>query len=66
MEESRAIVRYLEAKYKGKGAELIPADLKACATAEQGAYLESETFNPVAASFLDELIFKKCASLLDC
>lgn len=58
MEESRAIVRYLEEKYKGKGAELVPTDLKAYGMAEQGAYLESQTFDPMTASFLEELVFK--------
>ena len=58
MKESRAIVRYLDEKYKGQGTELIPADLKAYGMAEQGAYLESQTFDPMTAALLDELLFK--------
>jgi glutathione S-transferase len=57
--ESRAIVRYLEKKYQGKGTELIPTDLKAYGIAEQGAYLESQVFDPPISALLGELHFRK-------
>lgn len=57
--ESRAIVRYIEQKYKGAGTELLPSDTKALGLAEQGAYLESSVFDPHASSFAAELVFKK-------
>jgi len=57
--ESRAIVKYLEQKYKGKGTELVPTDLKAYGLAEQGAYLESQCFEPQSSPLLRELFFRK-------
>jgi len=60
--ESRAIVRYLEAKYKGSGTQLVPTDLKAYGIAEQGAYLESQSFEPPATLLLRELVFRKYVS----
>jgi len=59
MSESRAIVRYLEAKHKGSGTQLIPTELKAYGTAEQGAYLESQCFDPPTSTLLRELAFRK-------
>ena len=57
--ESRAIVKYLEQKYKGKGTELVPTDLKAYGSAEQGAYLESQCFDPPSSILLGQLFFRK-------
>ena len=57
--ESRAIVRYLEAKHKATGTQLIPTELKAYGTAEQGAYLESQCFDPPTSTLLRELVFRK-------
>ena len=57
--ESRAIVRYLEKKYQGTGTELLPTDLKAYGIAEQGAYLESQAFDPPSSGLLGELYFRK-------
>lgn len=57
--ESRAIVRYLEAKYKGQGTELLPTELKALGIAEQGAYIESENFAKPAGALIKETVFAK-------
>lgn len=57
--ESRAIVKYIEQKYKGKGMELVPTDLKAYGMAEQGAYLESQCFDPPASILLGQLFYRK-------
>jgi glutathione S-transferase len=57
--ESRAIVKYLEQKYKGKGTELVPTDLKAYGLAEQGAYLESQCFDSPSSIMLGQLYFRK-------
>ena len=58
--ESRAICRYLEAKYKGKGTELIPSsDVKALGLFEQAAYIESSNFDPFASVMVFERAFKK-------
>ena len=59
MVESRVIVRYLENKFKGVGTELLPTELKALGLADQGAYLESQVFDPVASALLEELLYKK-------
>jgi glutathione S-transferase len=57
--ESRAIVRYIEQKYKGQGTQLIPTELKAFALAEQGAYIESQNFDKPAGSLVKETVFMK-------
>jgi glutathione S-transferase len=57
--ESRAIVRYLEQKFKGQGTELLPTDLKALGLAEQGAYIESEDFAKPAGALIKETVFSK-------
>ena len=58
--ESRAICRYLEEKYKGKGTELIPTkDIKANFLFEQAANIEAFNFNPAASVMVYEKIFKK-------
>ena len=58
--ESRAICRYLEEKYKGKGTELIPVnDIKSRFLFEQAANIEAFNFNPSASDMIYERIFKK-------
>ena len=58
--ESRAICRYLEEKYKGKGTELIPGnDIKSRFLFEQAANIEAFNFNPSASDMVHERIFKK-------
>ena len=57
--ECRAIVKYIEQKYKGKGTELVPTDLKAYGLAEQGAYMESQCFDPPGSILLGQLFFRK-------
>ena len=59
--ESRAIVRYFEAKHKRRGTQLVPTELKAYGLAEQGAYLESQCFDPPTSTLLRELVFRKSA-----
>ena len=58
--ESRAICRYLEAKYKGKGTELIPtSDIKAQFLFEQAASIEVSNFDVYASALVAEKAFKK-------
>ncbi len=57
--ESRAICRYLETKYKGKGTELIPKDIKGQALFEQAASTEISYFDPYASGIVFERAFKK-------
>ncbi|CAF3532860.1 unnamed protein product [Adineta steineri] len=58
--ESRAICRYLETQYKGKGAELIPTkDAKAQGLFEQAASTEISYFDPYASGIVFERAFKK-------
>ncbi len=57
--ESRAICRYLEAKYKGKGTELIPTNVEALGLFEQAASIESFNFDPYASGIVFERVFKK-------
>lgn len=54
--ESRAIARYLVAKY-GKG-KLIPTDLKELALFEQAASIEQNNFDPYASGIGAEKVFK--------
>ncbi|KAK7466163.1 hypothetical protein VKT23_004886 [Stygiomarasmius scandens] len=58
--ESRAICRYLEAKYSDKGPKLAPSpsDLKAYALYEQAASIEISNFDPFASKAVAEAIFK--------
>lgn len=62
MIESRAVVRYLENKFNGVGTELLPTELKALGLADQGAYLESQVFDPIVSALLEELLYKKSDS----
>lgn len=57
--ESRAICRYLEQKYKGKGVELIPKETKAQGLFEQAASIETSYFDPYASGLVFEKAFKK-------
>ncbi|KAI3609800.1 glutathione s-transferase [Moniliophthora roreri] len=59
--ESRAIGRYLSAKYADKGPKLIPdvGDLKAYALYEQAASVESFNFDPFASKAIYENVLKK-------
>lgn len=57
--ESRAICRYLEEKYKGKGVELIPKDVKAQGLFEQAASTETSYFDPFVSGLVFEKAFKK-------
>ncbi|CAM4822931.1 unnamed protein product [Rotaria magnacalcarata] len=57
--ESRAICRYLESKYKSKGTELIPANIKGLGHFEQAASIESSYFDPYASGIVFEKVFKK-------
>ncbi|CAF1556123.1 unnamed protein product [Rotaria sp. Silwood1] len=57
--ESRAICRYLETKYKGRGTELIPKDSKALGLFEQGVAIETSNFDSLAGQIVSEKIFKK-------
>ncbi|CAF3110096.1 unnamed protein product [Rotaria socialis] len=58
--ESRAICRYLEAKYKDKGTELIPTNsIKAEGIFEQAASTEISNFDPSASDIIGERVYKK-------
>ena len=62
--ESRAICRYIAAKYASPTSTLIPTDLKAHAIFEQAASIETSYFNTPAGTILYEKVVKKCASFL--
>ncbi len=58
--ESRAICRYLEKQYKGKGTELIPSrNTKAEGLFEQGVSIEASYFDPYASEIVTEKLIKK-------
>lgn len=58
--ESRAICRYLEDKYRGKGTELIPnKNAAARGLFEQAASIETSYFDPSASGIVFEQAFKK-------
>ncbi|RDB29481.1 hypothetical protein Hypma_014953 [Hypsizygus marmoreus] len=57
--ESRAIARYIAAKYADQGTKLIPTDLKANALFEQAASVELSNFDPSASKAVFENVFKK-------
>ncbi|CAE6369932.1 unnamed protein product [Rhizoctonia solani] len=62
--ESRAICRYLVAKY-GKGSTLVPDpnDLKASALFEQAASIEYSTFDPHARALIFQRVFAKLLNM---
>ncbi|KAJ3284547.1 hypothetical protein HK104_009876 [Borealophlyctis nickersoniae] len=59
--ESRAIARYLEAKYKDQGTPLLPpaSDLKATALAEQWMSVEFANFDAHAGLIAFEILYKR-------
>ncbi|CAF3058610.1 unnamed protein product [Rotaria sp. Silwood2] len=58
--ESRAICRYLEKKYKGKGTELIPkSNAQVEGLFEQAASIELSYFDPYASTIVGERVYKK-------
>jgi glutathione S-transferase len=57
--ESRAICRYIEAKYPNQGTSLIPTDPKANALFEQAASVESFNFDPKASELTAEVLYKQ-------
>ncbi|KAG2394154.1 hypothetical protein C9374_003918 [Naegleria lovaniensis] len=65
--ESRAICRYLEAKFKDRGTPLIPSteDIQAFGLFEQGASIETSYFDPTVHGLAMELFFKKMFHLGD-
>lgn len=61
--ESRAIGRYIAAKYAIQGPSLIPlGDLKANALFEQAASSEQANFDGPAHGISWEKVYKKCVS----
>jgi len=64
--ESRAICRYIAAKYANQGTKLIPAtsDLKATALFEQAASIELSNFDPFASKAGFEGVIKKAKGLV--
>ncbi|KAF8896017.1 glutathione S-transferase [Infundibulicybe gibba] len=56
--ESRAICRYIAAKYPNQGTPLIPTDPKANALFEQAASIEHSNFNPGAYGAFFEKVIK--------
>lgn len=58
--ESRAIARYIAAKYSDQGTQLLPpaSDLKAVALFEQAVSVEGANFDPFASGIAAEKIFK--------
>jgi glutathione S-transferase len=56
--ESRAICRYIEAKYPKQGISLIPTELKANARFEQAASIETADFEPSASGIGWEKAYK--------
>ncbi|KZP20733.1 glutathione S-transferase [Athelia psychrophila] len=63
--ESRAIGRYLAAKYPSKGPTLLPTDPTANALFEQAASVEQSNFDPSASGLVAEKVFKKLYHGLD-
>ncbi|KII85279.1 hypothetical protein PLICRDRAFT_166954 [Plicaturopsis crispa FD-325 SS-3] len=57
--ESRAIGRYIAAKYAGQGTPLLPADPKAHALFEQAASVEYSDFDPFVGGLALEKAYKK-------
>ena len=56
--ESRAICRYLEAKYKGQGTELIPTNVQSLGIFEQGASIETAYYDSCVSGIVFEKLFK--------
>lgn len=60
--ESRAICRYLAAKFRDQGPDLLPAGVKENALFEQAASIELNNFEPYANNAVAEVVFKPYAS----
>jgi len=56
--ESRAICRYIAAKYPDQGVALIPTEPKANALFEQAASIEATSFDPYVSKAVYEKVFK--------
>ncbi|KAF8496316.1 glutathione S-transferase [Gautieria morchelliformis] len=56
--ESRAICRYIEAKFPNQGSTLVPTEAKAKALFEQAASIESSNFEVYALPAVFEKVFK--------
>ena len=56
--ESRAIARYLDAKYPKQGPKLVPTGLKELALFEQGVSIEQSHFDSPASKAVAEKLFK--------
>ena len=65
MFESRAICRYIEAKFTDKGPKLAPStsDLAKYALYEQASSIEQSNFDVFASGAAAEKIFKPCVYL---
>lgn len=63
--ESRAIGRYIAAKYRGQGPALLPdgSDPKKLAKFEQAASIELANFDPYVTGIAYEKVFKPCVSV---
>ncbi|KAF8063505.1 glutathione S-transferase [Lyophyllum atratum] len=61
--ESRAIARYIAAKYADQGTKLIPTGLKENALFEQAVSIEQNNFNSSASGAVFEKIFKPIQGL---
>ncbi|KAG6825609.1 hypothetical protein H0H93_000478, partial [Arthromyces matolae] len=57
--ESRAMCRYIAAKYANKGTKLLPTEPKAYALFEQAASVEQSNFDAFASAAVYENVFKK-------
>lgn len=59
--ESRAIARYIAAKYASSGTDLLPSptDLQALALVDQGISIEKSNFNTGAEGLFAEKLMKK-------
>lgn len=57
--ESRAICRYLAAKYRDQGTKLVPdaADIKGTALFEQWASVEKDNYDLYAYNIVDQKLF---------
>jgi glutathione S-transferase len=56
--ESRAIARYIDAKFPNQGPKLVPAGLKANALFEQAVSVEQSHFEPCASKAFFENVVK--------
>jgi len=55
--ESRAICRYIAAKYASQGTPLLPTDLVSTAFFEQAAAIETSNYDPFVSGLAWELKF---------